>query len=233
MAGCEQPVKTVYVTTAEAPEERVMNDFTVKPVEEYPAYYVGPGGQVMGIPETVETAADLAAVTVTAEGVPFYKKAEDSDEAILTNGDVKMIPKSFFIINGDIYFSLSWTFPASEEGEEPETITKYCKQTGGSVSYLTKASFPAEPEPERVTGTDGDHVFSIGDYKGTAYSSAKRADDPEERIIFIDGYCPVSGGMLIHVKENPHPSRPPGLLFWPDGKNSMTAWKGCGRFWMM
>lgn len=217
MISCVQPVKT-FNTMAEAPEEIIMDEFEVMPVPDYPAYYVGPGSQAFGIPSGAETHEDLVKIPCDVK----------------VNGEEGRLSfDSFFVIDGEIFFQVQHTFPGATPEDEPETVIKYCKQSGGEITYLNEADFPATPDPERVTGTEGDHVFDIGDYEGTAYSSAQRGDDPEERIIFIDGYCPVSGGMLIHVRENPHPSRPPGLLFWPDGKNSMTAWKDTGRFWMM
>ena len=199
-----------------------MNDFTVKPVPEFPAYYVGPGGQVMGVPADSATAQDLIPVN-----------AEMDIEGDIDGDWIPADFKPFFALDGELYFELAHTFPPEEEGGESETVTKYCKQSGGVISYLTEAKFPTMPDPARAEGAQGDYVFTVGDYKGQAYSSAKRGDDPEERIIFIDGSLEVAGGILVHVKENGHPSRPPGLLYWPKNKTSMMFWKDPGRFWMM
>ena len=217
MIGCEQPVKTIYVT-AKVPEERVVSDFTVKPVEEYPAYYVGPSGKVEGVPSDSVTRDDLTdcPVIVTVDGEDYGKYADE-----------------FFIVAGDIFMKVSWYFHAPEGQTEGETIVKYCKQTGGKITYLTEAKFPTMPDPARVTGTPDGYTIKIGDYNSQVISVCQRGDDPIENLIMVDGYLPVSGGMLLHVQEGRGPSRPAGLLFWPENRNSMMLWKDPGRFWMM
>ena len=217
MIGCQMPIQTMN-TMADAPEEIIMDEFEVMPVPDYPAYYVGPGGHVFGVPSGAETHEDLAQIPCDVK----------------VNGEERRLSfDSFFIIDGEIFFPVKYYTPAAEEGADPVTVTKYCKQSGGEIIYLTEAKFPTMPDSARIEGTQGDYVFTVGDYKGQAYSSAKRGDDPEERIIFIDGYLEVTGGMLVHIKENGHPSRPPGLLYWPKNKTSMMFWKDPGRFWMM
>lgn len=224
MISCQQPVKTVYVTDS-SPKETVMNDFTVKPIKECSAYYVAPSGTVFGIHPDVRIAADMDLIL-----------------PIITVGkkDIERSPVQFFVTDEVIYFSMMHYFPPVDP-ENPEDngemLVKYCKQTAGVIEYLNKASFPVKPDVARGVFDDGEASLKVGDYNGEPISVAHRVNDSdtyEERFILADGMIRVDGGYMIHVVENSHPSRPPGLLYWPDKVSRMDPMgMDAGRFWAM
>lgn len=213
-------------TEEEIPMEVLkMNDFTVKPVNEYPAYYVAPSGQVFGIDIGVRIAADMDTILPVAT---VGKK------------DIEKIPDQFFVIDGVIYFSMLHYFPPTDPENPEDTgemVTKYCKQTAGVIEYLDEASFPAMSSLARGVFDNGEASLKVGDYNGEAISVAHRVDDPEdyeERFIFADGMIRVDGGYMIHVIEGRGDVRLPGLLYWPDGAGRMDHMgKDAGRFWGM
>ena len=194
-------------------ELRIMNDFTVKPFTEFPAYYAQ-GNRVFGIPADTAGREDLTLI------IP----------EIVVDGETK--PQShrfdeFFVKDGKVYFKMSKSFPVEEA--EPEVITKYCSMNDGAVKYSTKAKYPAMPESVRIEGQAGDHSIINGDYDGKPISIARRNyDEPFE---MIDGFMAIPGGLLIHTPTGRGSSRPAGLLFWPDGVRTMNHWKEVGRFW--
>ena len=193
--------------------EDIMNDFTVKPFTEFPAYYAQ-GNMVYGIPKNIKGPGDLVRILPSL---------------VVEEVDFKNPFQQFFVKDGKVYFMVSETWPSDVEGEDPETITKYCTQENGKISYLTEAKFPEMPKSERVTGTTGEYNIDIGEYNGDPISIVSR--DYAENLLFVDGFMAIEGGLLIHAPQGRPQARPDGLLFWPDGKRTMDHWKEPGRFW--
>lgn len=204
----DEPVKIIILE-----EQIIMNDFIVKPFTEYPAYFVQ-GNAVSGIPADAKGQGDL---------MRFLPVVEINGQEGIGNFNI------YFMKDGKVYFSITVNFPAILEGEDPETITKYCTLTNGEVDYLTEAKFPEMPISERVTGATGEYNIDIGNYEGDPISIASR--DYPEPFEKIDGFIEIEGGLLIHTPTGRGSSRPPGLLFWPDGLRTMNHWKEVGRFW--
>ena len=202
----EEPDKQIEIE-----ETRIMNDFIVKPFEEYPAYYVQ-GNRVLGIPTNAKGPADLVPVTFN----------------VVDNPDL-VIPDTFFTINGIPHFLIKQYFNPEIEGENPDVITKYCTLKNGIVEYLTESEFPAIPISERAVGTTENYTVDIGDYQGDPISIVAR--DYPENFVMIDGFVEIEGGLLIHTPTGRGSSRPAGLLFWPEGLRTMNPWKEVGRFW--
>ena len=218
----DEPVElTVEETTEEEiieiEETNIMNDFIVKPFEEYPAYYVQ-GGLVFGILPDAKGPGDLIIVnpSIVVDG-----------ETLQSGFD------KFFIINGIPHFIISLRFSkelADGEETEPETITKYCTLKDGVISYLTEAKFPAMPISERIEGETGKYTIGIDTYNGESISVAGNGVYTEP-FVMIDGFIEIEGGLLIHTPTGRGSARPPGLLFWPEGLRTMNHWKEPGRFW--
>ena len=209
----DEPVKTVVDTEIIIEEQRIMNDFIVKPIVEYPAYFAQ-GNNVSGIPADAKGPADL---------LRFLP------EIVINDNEAVAIFDQFFAISGKVYFTITCSFLIDSEIGESETITKYCMQSKGVITYLTEAKFPAMPESVRVTGTTGKYNIDIGEYQGDPINIVSR--DYSETLIFVDGFLAIEGGLLIHALVGRGSSRPDGLLFWPDGKRTMNLWKEPGRFW--
>lgn len=231
-----EPEEEILTNQPEIPvtiTEEVMNDFIVKPIIQHDAYFVQ-GKRVSGILGGAKSPEDITPIKFFVE----------------INGDTfPAVPASFFTINGIPYFEMKQAFAASVEGEEPEIITKWCKQEQGKIIYLDTK--PEEPELSRIADVDGNYEFSIGDYSGQAISIAdryknvtkeeaaenndlvegERVFDYQEKMMFIDNFIVISGGALLSVQEGRGSSRPEGLLFWPDGKSNMDKWKEQGRLW--
>jgi len=204
----EEPEKNILIEEIE-----IMNDFIVKPFTEYPAYFVQ-GNAVSGIPADAKVPIDL---------LRFLPELEINNEYALGIFD------QFFVKDGKVHFTVSAHFPVDEETGEVQVITKYCTLKDGEISYLTKAKFPEMPDSGRATGTTGEYNIDIGDYKGEPISIASR--DYAENFLMIDGFIEIEGGLLIHTPSGRGSSRPPGLLFWPEGLRTMNPWKEVGRFW--
>lgn len=217
----DEPVElTVEETTEEEiieiEETNIMNDFIVKPFEEYPAYYVQ-GNAVSGIPADCKVPTDL---------MRFLPIITVDDEDLQSGFD------KFFTVNGIPHFIISLQFSKEVDPGDPaeiETIVKYCTLENGAVKYLTEAKFPAMPMSERVEGETGEYTIGIDTYNGETISVAER--DYNEPFIMIDGFIEIEGGLLIHTPTGRGSSRPPGLLFWPEGLRTMNHWKEPGRFW--
>ena len=216
----DEPVElTVEETTEEIiiEETRIMNDFIVKPFEEYPAYYMQ-GNRVLGIPADAKSPGDLTAV------LPII--TVDSED--LQSGFDK-----FFIIGGIPHFIISLQFSKEVDPGDPaesETITKYCTFENGAVKYMTEAKFPEMPEVERITGTTGIYFVNDDEYNGESISVAGNGVYTEP-FVMIDGFIEIEGGLLIHTPTGRGSARPAGLLFWPEGLRTMNHWKEPGRFW--
>ena len=249
LVNCMQPTAYMPAVNTEPvnmPEDTMevenMNDFTVKPVKEYAAYYRAPSGQVFGVLPDIRVAADMDPVMpiATVDGEDFEK-----------------IPGSFFIIDGVIYFEVSHYFgPIDPENPEDvgETVVKYCHQSGGVLAYLDEESFPVEPDLMRGTFDDGKASLAVGDYMGQPISVAVRVADQarfdaamelwrepakkptlyQENFGMVDGMIRIVDGYMLHVVEGRGSARLPGLLYWPDGEGRMDhTGKDAGRFWMM
>ena len=184
------------------------NDFVVNPIVEYDGYFKL-GNNIMGINSDIKTREEIKKV----------------DFSIELDGTRQVIPLTFFKKSGAVYFSVSIVFPATEDAEA-ETVIKYCKQLDGEITYLAEAKFPAEPEIARASGTFGDVKLSTMDYNGETISVAKRKYD--EPLRFVDNAIAIDGGVLLSVQDGRGPSRPSGLLFWPNGKRYMDKWKDKG-----
>jgi len=208
-----EPVETVLDTEIIIEEQRIMNDFIVKPIVEYPAYFAQ-GHNVSGIPADAKGPADL---------LRFLP------EIVINDNEAVAIFDQFFAISGKVYFTITINFANTEDSEESETITKYCMQSKGVLTYLTEAKFPAIPESVRVEGTTGKYNIDIGEYQGDPINIVSR--DYSETLIFVDGFLAIEGGLLIHALVGRGSSRPDGLLFWPDNARTMNLWKEPGRFW--
>ena len=195
-------------------EEQIMNDFIVKPFTEYPAYFVQ-GNAVSGIPAGCKDPTDL---------MRFLPEIEIDGEVSISNFD------TFFVKDGKVYFTVSANFPSTVEGEESETITKYCTIENGTVKYLTESKFPEMPESERAEGSTGKYTILVSEYNDESISVADN-EVYTESFIMIDGFIEIEGGLLIHTPTGRGSSRPAGLLFWPEDKRTMNPWKEVGRFW--
>lgn len=214
----EAPIQEPEAQSTEIMEEIIMNDFTVKPIEEFPAYYQA-GNMVFGIPDSAQGPGDLVIV----------------NPLIIVDGETLQSGfDKFFIIGGIPHFVLSLRFiKESADGEttDDETITKYCTQENGKISYLTEAKFPAMPESTRFEGMEGSqYTIETGDYEGQAISICDNGEY-KETLIFVDGCIALPEGLLIHAPQGRGSARPDGLLFWPEGKRTMDHWKEAGRFW--
>ena len=254
LVNCTYPV-FVPVQSIDIPMEEIMNDFTVMPVIEYPAYYVGPNGQVFGIMPDIKVAADMDPVMPVAESVPIM--VEKDGAAVVKKMDVEKVPDAFFVIDGVLYFSVSHYFgPVDLEDPEDvgETVVKYCRQSGDALEYLEEGDFPPEPDVMRGTFDDGYVSLAVGDYNGNPISVVVRAADQarfdvtmdlwkepakkptlySENFGMVDGMTRIVDGYMLHVVEGRGSARLPGLLYWPDGLNRMDHMnKDAGRFWMM
>jgi hypothetical protein len=190
---------------------KIMNDFIVKPIEEFDAYFQQ-GSSIYGISKNIKNPGEL---------VRFLPVIEIDSKEQVTNFE------SFYVKSGKVYFSIKVVFPV--EDADPEIITKYCEQLNGEISYITKTKYGNVPAQVRIEAEEGDYKFSIGDYEGQPISIVER--DYSETLIFVDGFLIIEGGVLINAVEGRGSARPNALLFWPDGKRTMDTWKGSGRFW--
>lgn len=264
LVNCKQPVIVYQEAEAvsipiEKPTEviRMSNDFTVKPVAIYPAYFVQASGRVMGIPADASLPDDFDPVPVVAT---------------IEGKDIEKQPDEFFVIGSDIYFQVFHFFPAvyemdgdaaklDDDGkpiviQESEVMSKHYKQSGSAVELVDKDDFPEAPEAVRVEKSVPGYSFYVGDYSGEPISVAVRDSDKaihharmasfdpndedakeptlyEERFFFVDGFFVINGGVLIHAPSGRGEARPDGLLYWPEGKGNMNHWGIPGRFWMM
>lgn len=216
MVSCSiEPEEIVLKEEPEIPvitEEIIMSDFSVKPITEYPAYFAT--NTVFGIQKTAKGADSLTGIKPVIE---------------IEGKESESVFDTFFKIGGKIYFTVTQNFPPETVGGEPEVITKYCVQENNIVKYLTKDKFPIKPEETRAIGEAGKYSVFIDKYNGQTISLAKR--DYDEKMIFIEGFFLLDGGLLLSVKEGRGAERPAGLLFWADGKRNMDKWKDIGRLW--
>ena len=203
----EEPEKATEST------EEIMNDFTVKPFAEFPAYYQA-GVLVFGIPDDAKGPGDLVNINPTI---------------IIDDKEILFTFDQFFVSAGKVYFAVRRSF---QEGENPpEQIIKYCTLENGTVKYLTKTKFPEAPVPVRYEGLEGgQYNITIGDYEGQPVSICDNGEY-KETLIFVDGCIALPGGLLIHAPQGRGSARLDGLLFWPEGKRTMNHWKEPGRFW--
>ena len=208
----EVPLEEPEIATENT--EEIMNDFTVKPFAEFPAYYQA-GNMVFGIPEDAKTPMDL---------MRFLPVIEINGVESVINFDL------FFVKDGKVYFIIVEYFSSLPDGE-PEPVVKYGTLENGAVKYLTKSKFPEAPVPVRYEGKESArYTITIGDYEGQPISICDNGEY-KETLIFVDGCIALLGGLLIHAPQGRGSARPDGLLFWPEGKRTMNHWKGPGRFW--
>lgn len=218
----EVPIEELETQSVEIMEED-MNDFIVKPFEEYPAYYQN-GSNVFGIPLNSKGPTDLVIITPDIE----------------IDGETQRYRfNEFFVKDGKSHFKIVVQFPNLDDPTNPEIITKYCTLTAGKVVYLTETKFPAMPISERVEGETEVYTIGLDTYNGDLISIASRTKIDEDKIVpdyaenfmMIDGFIKIEGGLLIHTPTGRGSSRPAGLLFWPEGLRTMNSWKEVGRFW--
>jgi len=200
-----------------------MNDFTVKPVEVYPAYYVDPAGRVFGVNTGLASVEDFD---------PMLPVVSDNG-----GEDAEGIFDSFFVVAGVVYFTVTRYFPGDPnvEGDTGESIKKYFSQVSGDISEESK--FPEMGDPVRGVFDDGEATLSVEEYAGNPISTARRKSDPVsyfESFLLVDGMIRADGGYFIHVIKGRGSSRMPGILYWKDGLMRMDhTGKDAGRFWMM
>ncbi len=197
--------------TVETEEKIMSNDFTVKPFKEFPAYYVQ-GNRVSGISTDNKSPEDLTLIIPEIE---------------IDSNDISYQFDEFFVKDGKPCFSMTHTF--IEPDSDPVVITKYCTQTDGKITYLTKTKFPKMPDSIRIEGQFTNFDVITEAYQDNPISVISR--NYSEPMGFIDGAIQLNDGILIHAPIGREPSRPSGLLFWPDNARNMNSWKEVGRFW--
>jgi hypothetical protein len=212
MISCDNQIYTAPMVQR---SEEKMNDFTVNPVAEYPAYYQGPGGVIFGIPTDISHPSEM---------VPVNAELIVGEETQPRKFD------QFFLIDSVLYFKLSLKFYPENPEDDIETVVKFCRQTDGNLKYLDEADFPLMPEMERLVYDDGTLTVSIEEFEGEQISILER--DYREPMEFVDAVFRIEGAYLVSAPHGRGPSRPDGVLLWPDGKRWMTKWKDPGMMWV-
>ena len=192
-----------------------MNDFSVKPIEEFPAYLQGTA--VFGIPSTAKRREDLIRINPVIE---------------IEGKEYTRVFQTFFTIDGIIYFSIMQTFPDKVDNTKTIEITKYCSQENGAITEIDETDFPEMPESLHVTYSDNMYKIETGQYKidgeMQGISTIKRGP-LSEAYLKIDGFFRINTGIWFSVPVT-FQTRSKGLYYWPDDSPKIKAMDN-GRIW--
>lgn len=179
-------------------EEKTMPNFTVSPLEEFEKYYVE-GGRIFGIPESTESRKDLVEIVTTVN---------------INGEEVSYLPGDFRVVNGVIYFGVSWMFPG-EDGVSPEIVVKWFKQIDGVLTEIDEADIPEDVPNPAVTLEHGDYKIKNGINKGVAISELYYKT-LQTNYMPITDYMITGNGLLYYVSGSAG-ARLAGVYFWPIG----------------
>jgi len=220
LTSCAVPVSPATNEITAAPEDPVpeeVKQMTIQPFKEYQAYAVAESGSIFGL------------IGKTREQIIV----KDDQDQILK-------PEKFSKSGDTVYFSVKTmeqgaaipdTDPVQYEAVEK---TYYFSQTGGAVTELEVADFPAVPESSRVEM--GISPFSIvsGKYGDTDISTVSQeineTSKPKKAFLIVDGYFSTTEGLWFSVSEGIKGAEK-GLYFWAIESGGPVNISEYGRIW--